>query len=32
MSNQQIHIQFPDGSKKAYQAGILAKEVAQSIS
>ena len=32
MSNQQIHIQFPDGSEKAYQAGVLAKEVAQSIS
>ena len=32
MSNQQINIQFPDGSNKAYQAGVLASDVAKSIS
>ena len=30
MSNQQINIQFPDGSKKAYQAGVFASDVAKS--
>lgn len=32
MSNQQISIKFPDGSKKEYPKGILASEVAKSIS
>ena len=32
MSNQQINIQFPDGSNKAYQVGVLASDVAKSIS
>ncbi|ATD31585.1 threonine--tRNA ligase [Macrococcus sp. IME1552] len=32
MSNQQISIKFPDGSKKEYPKGILATEVAKSIS
>ncbi|WP_419744016.1 threonine--tRNA ligase [Macrococcoides bohemicum] len=32
MSNQQISIKFPDGSKKEYSKGILATEVAKSIS
>lgn len=32
MSNQQISIKFPDGSKKEYPKGILTTEVAKSIS
>lgn len=32
MSNQRINIQFPDGSQKAYEQGVLARDVAKSIS